>query len=324
MKMNKVMKALALLIMLATLMPVGALAQQGAEPAPQQQGEKEKSPGIMSKIFGRGKQDKKDAEKKDAQKKDAQSKPQQNAQDTTPSASSSSGSAQSDSKDKSQAAEAGVPADIQAGRREQISEEEAAVVPYYNNYMKNYRLGPEDVISVDVFNQPRYSKANITVPPDGRISFPLISEGVVVVGKTTQQVQEEIQKKLDEYIIEPQVTVYLDKAMSARYSVLGDVGKPGIMIMTRRLSVIEAIAEAGGISNTGDKKRVVILRHKADGSVYAKPVNVAAIEKGQIKEMEYLVPGDQIIVPGNRLKTIQTMMGLVPILAFGRIFGLPY
>ena len=144
---------------------------------------------------------------------------------------------------------------MQAGRREQLSEDEAAVLPYYNNFLTNYRLGPEDVISVEVFNQPRYSRSNITIPPNGRISYYLIPEGVLVVGKTTQQIQEEITKKLDEYIIDPQVTVSLEKAMSARYSVLGDVGTPGVKIMTRRVSVYEAIAEAGGVLKPAIKRR---------------------------------------------------------------------
>lgn len=309
MKMNRVVKALVLVIILATSAPVATFAQTAGAAEPQ--GDKEKSSGVMSRIFGRGSKDKKDSQ----QKKSAQS-----AQQST---SSSSGS-QKPAPDGSKAPASGLPAEIQAGRREQVSEEEASIVPYYNNYLTNYRLGPEDVISIEVFNQPRYSKSNITVPPDGRISVALVPEGVRVVGKTTQQVQEEIQKKMDEYIIDPQVTVYLDKAMSARYSVLGDVTKPGIMIMTRRVSVMEALAEAGGVLNTGDKKKVMILRHKADGSLYAKPVNIAAIEKGQVKDMDYLVPGDQVIVPGNRLKSIQQLMNFVPILAFGRIFGLPF
>jgi polysaccharide export outer membrane protein len=287
-----------------------AFAQQGTaeqQPLPQQ-GEKEKPSGTTDKNLG---QDAKDNKDKDAQKGDAQGAPKTT---TAPAA------VQTDKP----APAVGVPAEVQAGRSEQLSEEEAAIVPYYNNYLKSYRLGPEDVISVEVFNQPRYSKTGITVPPDGRISFFLIPEGVRVVGKTTQQVQEEIQKKLDEYIIDPQVTVYLDKAMSARYSVLGDVGKPGVMIMTRRVSVMEAIAEAGGVLNTGDKKKIIILRRKADGTLYPKLVNLAAIEKGQAKEMDYLSPGDQVIVPGNRLKTFQTLMSFTSILSFSRIFGLPF
>jgi polysaccharide export outer membrane protein len=303
------LKALALAVVFATASPVVTFAQQGAE----QKGETEKSSGVMSKIFGQDAKDKKD---KNEPKKDTQTAPQTGA--SKPVAPANGG------QQAKPPAPSGVSADMQAGRREQLSEEEAAIVPYYNNFLTNYRLGPEDIISIEVFNQPRYSKTGITVPPDGRISFYLIPEGVRVVGKTTQQVQEEIQKKLDEYIIDPQVTVYLDKAMSARYSVLGDVNKPGVMIMTRRVSVIEAIAEAGGVMNTGDKKKIIILRRKADGTLNPILVNLSAIEKGQAREMAYLAPGDQVIVPGNRLKTFQTLMSFTSILSFSRIFGLPF
>jgi protein involved in polysaccharide export with SLBB domain len=106
--------------------------------------------------------------------------------------------------------------------------------------------------------------------------------------------------------------------------VLGDVGQPGIKTMTRRLSVYEALAEAGGVLDTGDKKKVVILRRQADGNVRAIPVNVRAIEQGKAKEMAYLVPGDQVIVPGNKWKTFDKVFKLVPILNFARIFGLPF
>jgi protein involved in polysaccharide export with SLBB domain len=112
--------------------------------------------------------------------------------------------------------------------------------------------------------------------------------------------------------------------MSARYSVLGDVGKPGVMVMTHRPSILEALAEAGGVLPTGDKKKVVILRRKADGTLNPIVINISAIEKGQAKEMAYLAPGDQVIVPGNRLKSIQQLLQYVPILSFGRIFGLPF
>jgi polysaccharide biosynthesis/export protein len=216
-----------------------------------------------------------------------------------------------------------LPAQAQANRREQLTEEEAAILPYYNNYLSNYYLGPEDVISVTVFGQDRYSKSGIVVPPNGKISYPLVG-AVFVVGKTTEQVEVELTKRLDEYIIDPKVTVALEKAMSARYSVLGDVGQPGIRIMTRRVSVLEALGDAGGVLPTGDKKKVVILRRQADGNVHPISINVSDIERGKAKEMAYLVPGDQVVVPGNKLKTVQKIMGLLPILGFARIFGLPF
>ena len=53
-------------------------------------------------------------------------------------------------------------------------------------------------------------------------------------------------------------------------------------------------------------------------------VNVSAIYKGQAPDSTYLVPGDQIIVPGNKFKTFQKIMSFAPIMSFARIFGLPY
>jgi polysaccharide export outer membrane protein len=209
---------------------------------------------------------------------------------------------------------------MQAGRRESNSEAEAAVLPYYNNFLTTYRLGPEDVISVIITGQERYSRTGITVPPNGKISYPLIPEGVFVAGKTTEQVRDEIRKRLDEYIIDPEVTVSLDKAVSATYAVIGDVATPGIRTMTHRFSITEALAMAGGVLTTGDKSKVFILRQQPDGNVRPILVNVKEIERGRAKEMTFLVPGDQVVVPGNRFKKIKQVMDLLPVLSFARIF----
>src|SRR5437016_5994309 len=152
-----------------------------------------------------------------------------------------------------------VTADGKTNRTDEASEEEA-IVPYYNNFFTNYRLGPEDVISVNVFQQEKYSKQGIKIPPSGRVYLALIPDGLFVNGKTPDQVAELIKKRYDEFIIEPQVSVSLDQAGSYRYSVVGDVAQPGIKLMSRRLSVTEAVAEAGGVLQTGNRSRVVVLR----------------------------------------------------------------
>ncbi|HSD47464.1 MAG TPA: polysaccharide biosynthesis/export family protein [Pyrinomonadaceae bacterium] len=212
--------------------------------------------------------------------------------------------------------------EMQANRQEQISEE-AAINPYYNNFFSTYRLGPEDIISVEVFNQDRYSRKGITIPPSGRVSLSLIPGGVFVNGKTVEQVAELIKQKYDEYIIDPQVTVSLDKASSYRYSVIGDVLQPGIRLMNHRMTVTEALAEAGGVLGTGDKSKVVVLRRQQDGMLATIPVNVSAIYKGKAADTTFLVPGDQIIVPGNKLKKIQQILGFANVLSFARVFGVP-
>lgn len=178
-------------------------------------------------------------------------------------------------------------------------DEEAQILPYYNNYLKEYRLGPNDVISVEVFGQcPDYCLMSKTVPPTARISYPLIREGVLVGGKTVEQVAEEITKKLDEYIIDPKVTVTLEKAMSVRYSVMGKVAMPGIRVMDRKVSIYEAILEAGGITKEGNKKKIALLRFDAQGRLSRQDINLTEMETGKTP-MIYLNPGDQVFVSGK-------------------------
>jgi polysaccharide export outer membrane protein len=308
MKIKHSLKITALMLALTSVPATTPLfAQEGATAtAPQaQQEEKEKRGGLLGKIFGQGA--KTSQEKKETQEKGA------------PQKSSSQGNERLEP-DDTNTLPADVPAEVLAGRRESNSEAEAAVLPYYNSFLTTYRVGPEDIISVSVFNQDRYSKSGITVPPNGKISYPLIPEGVFVAGKTTEQIQEEITKRLDEYIIGPKVTVSLDKAVSAIYSVVGDVAQPGVRTMTRRYSITEALAMAGGVLNTGDKSKIVILRQQADGNVRPIFVNVKNIERGRAKEMAFLVPGDQVVVPGNSLKKWKQVMDLLPVLSFARIF----
>jgi polysaccharide export outer membrane protein len=215
-----------------------------------------------------------------------------------------------------------VPESVLANRREQISEEADAEIPSYNNFLTSYRLGPEDVISIKVFGGPtveKYSMAGITIPPDGRIDYYLMRGGLFVNGKTTTEVSDVITKHLDEYIIDPKVTVTLDKAFSHRYSVIGDVAQPGIRAMTRRLSVYEALTEAGGILRTG-RKQVVVFHWDADRMLQTTVVDVAAITKGKAPDNYFLRPGDQIFVPGNKWKTVDAVMKALPVLSFARIF----
>ncbi|HEX8502517.1 MAG TPA: polysaccharide biosynthesis/export family protein [Pyrinomonadaceae bacterium] len=225
--------------------------------------------------------------------------------------------------DDKSVARPGVPEEALANRRERKDEEAEAEIPYYNNFLTSYRLGPEDVISIKVFGGPnveKYSMTGITVPPDGTIDYYFVSDGLQVAGKTTRQVRDEIVKHLDEYIIEPKVTVSLEKAMSMRYGVLGDVAQPGVRIMSRRLSAYEAIIEAGGILSTG-KSQVYVLHWNADRTLRQTPIDIAAIQKGKAPDNYFLSPGDQIFVPGNKWKRVESIIKLAPILSFARIFS---
>jgi len=214
--------------------------------------------------------------------------------------------------------------EIKAAADKNLSSEEASVLSYYSNYLTEYRLGPNDVIAVEVFGQcPDYCKNEITVPPTANISYPLIRGGVMVGGKTIEQVEEEITKKLDEYIIEPKVTVTLVKAMSARYSVMGKVATPGIRVMDRKVSLYEAVIESGGVLKTGDRKKIALIRFDAQGKLSRQNVNLADIESGKAP-MIYLSPGDQVFVPGKGF-TIDSVFQVLDKVSLVRLlFGSPF
>ena len=208
-------------------------------------------------------------------------------------------------------------------RVETDSEEAAAILPYYNNYLRDYHLGPEDVISVEVFGQPIYSKAAIVIPPNAKISYPLIPGGVFVGGKTVDEVAEDIKRKLDEYIIEPKITVTLDKVGSARFSVLGVVGTPGVRVMNRRLTLFEALAEAGGIQKGGDKGRVLLVRMDPKGGMSQQVFDMDKVMKGRV-EVPYLIPGDQVIVPEKKWSLTKILSAISRTSALGVLFGVPF
>jgi len=176
------------------------------------------------------------------------------------------------------------------------TQEAKKAVNTYTNYLSDYKLGPNDIISVSVFGQcPDYCNGGIVIPPTARINYPLIREGIFVGGKTTFQIQDEITKKLDEYIIDPKVTVTLEKAGSALYSVMGKVAAPGPRVMDRRLTINDALISAGGLLKDASKKKVFVARFNGQGFYERQAVDLEAIERGKIPTI-YLKPGDQVVV----------------------------
>jgi polysaccharide export outer membrane protein len=200
------------------------------------------------------------------------------------------------------------PGDRQSLRREDESEAEAAILPYINSFFTTTRLGPEDVITVDVFDQPNYSRSNIAIPPSGRINYPVIGQ-VAVAGRTIEEVEKDITDRLSEYIREPKVTVQLVQVHSMKFMVVGDVVTPGIYEMTRRMTVNEALARAGDVNRFGDTKNISVLRMQPNGQAEPIPVNIHDVRRGKAQDI-HLVPGDTIFVPGNKFKTVDKVLSV--------------
>jgi polysaccharide export outer membrane protein len=128
----------------------------------------------------------------------------------------------------------------------------------------NYVLGPEDVINIDVFNVPELSKT-ARVANDGMISLPLIGR-IQAAGLTAEQLRQELADKWGEnYLQDPQVTVFVNEFKAKPVSVIGAVERPGLYSLTGRRTLIEMLSLAGGFGKRGTSPagRTVLITRKS-------------------------------------------------------------
>ena len=160
----------------------------------------------------------------------------------------------------------------------------------------SYIIGAEDVITVYVWKEPDMSKT-IPVRPDGMISLPLIGE-LKAAGYTPVQLQDILADSMKKYVSEPQVTVVVEKIASLNFNIVGEVNRPGDYPLTRRVTVLDAIAMAGGFKDFAKTKKVYVLRTAANGSQERLPFNYKEVIKGQNPQQNIeLQPRDTIVVP---------------------------
>ena len=162
--------------------------------------------------------------------------------------------------------------------------------------VNDYVIGPEDVLAVNVWKEPEVSRT-LPVRPDGRISLPLIGD-MLASGRTTGQLQSEIKQQLRAYFTSPEVTVLVQEAKSHKFNIVGEVSKPGSYVMSNSMTVLDAIAVAGGLKDFAKASKIYVLRIAADGSHVRLPFNYKKVIKGSdLRENIELAPRDTIVIP---------------------------
>jgi polysaccharide biosynthesis/export protein len=157
-----------------------------------------------------------------------------------------------------------------------------------------FRLGPDDVIEISVYQEKELS-TTVPVRPDGKISVPLIGE-MPASGKTATELQKEIAHRYAQYIAEPAVTVVVKEVNSPKVSVLGEVKNPGIYKIKDRATVLDAIAMAGGTTEYAKKDKVTVIRVDASGEQHHIKVNLDDQIKGRRAGPFYVLPYDKIYI----------------------------
>ena len=168
-----------------------------------------------------------------------------------------------------------------------------SAVPAHND---TYIIGADDVLSINVWKEQEVSRT-VPVRSDGKISLPLAGE-VQASGETPLQLEKILAAKLQSFISEPEVTVIVTEIKSQKFNILGLISKPGTFPLTSSLTVLDAIALAGGFRDFAKQKSIYILRKNPNGGESRLPFNYKEVIKGKNMEQNIRVqPGDTIVVP---------------------------
>ena len=160
----------------------------------------------------------------------------------------------------------------------------------------DYVIGAGDVLQVFVWKEPELTR-EAAVRVDGKITVPLIGD-LQAAGRTPQQLGNELGRELGRFLEAPQVTVGVSQPNSSRFYVVGNVARAGQFPLGSRLSVLQALAIAGGFGEYAKTDSIVVIRDE-NGSQTVIPVNYKKLESGReiASQNVALKPGDVIVVP---------------------------
>lgn len=156
---------------------------------------------------------------------------------------------------------------------------------------KDYIIGPEDILDIQVWGNKELNQT-VFVRPDGRTSLPLVGE-IGVAGKTVQQLQDHLTNVYEKTVKGAVVTVIVKEIRSRPVYFVGGFGKPGVMQLTRDLTLLQAISIIGGVVPNADAEKGFLLR--GDKRI---PIDFTRlVQRGDLSQNPKLEPGDSVVVP---------------------------
>jgi len=159
----------------------------------------------------------------------------------------------------------------------------------------DYRIHSGDEVEISVWKEPDLIR-KLIVRPDGKLSYPLTGE-LVASGRTAATIQKDVETLLKKYIPEPVVTVTVTGLAGNQIYVLGQINKPGVYMMNPQLTVLQALAVAGGMTPYAAANEIFVLR--GQGANQSKfEFRYGDVAKGRLLEQNILLEsGDVIVVP---------------------------
>lgn len=160
----------------------------------------------------------------------------------------------------------------------------------------DYKIHPGDKLIIGVYDDPKLLPQEITVAPDGKISYPLA--GVMMAGgKTVEQVRTEMEVRLKKYISDPIATVIVTDTKGNVVYVIGQVLKPGQLVMNPTINVLQALSMAGGGNPYAKLDGIIVIRTTPTGQRIL-PFRYGQVAAGKdLAQNVDLESGDVVVVP---------------------------
>jgi polysaccharide export outer membrane protein len=159
----------------------------------------------------------------------------------------------------------------------------------------DYLIGAEDVLAVQFWREPDMS-GDVTVRPDGKITLPLIGE-INAVGKKPEVLRDDVQKAADRFLADANVSVIVKQINSRKVFITGQVTKPGEFPLAGPRTVLQLIAQAGGLTEYAEGSKITVMRVE-QGQTRVFRFNYKDVSKGRALEQNIeLKPGDTVVVP---------------------------
>ena len=183
----------------------------------------------------------------------------------------------------------------------------------------DYKIGPDDILAINVFREPDLSAESVRVDSSGRFEMPLIGR-VNAVNRTPDDLSQEITQRLNErFLVNPNVSVNLIQSNSKRITVEGEVESPGVFPMSGRSNLLSSVALAGGPGAAAKLDQIAVFR-KVNGQNMVAVFDLAQIRSGEMANPDIL-PGDIVVVGFSSLrKGFEDVIGIAPIFAIFRAF----
>lgn len=175
---------------------------------------------------------------------------------------------------------------------------------------KDYVLGPGDVLAVSVWGFEELQAKDMIIRPDGKIAFPLAGE-LQAAGLTSLELTQKLTSSLAEYVINPLITVNIQKYRTTRVYVLGEVAKPGMYEIDKDHTVLDAIGIAGSYTKAAAKRKVHII--SKDKPNQPRKINLLdLLEKGDITQNVSLKEGDIVYLSkSNRVEFAKDILPFI-------------